>query len=81
MEIESWEYGAPAHLQYWPAHVNPTGPEAWDQPQAFPTLREAITAAITNPAPPAQVAYILTSSGRMLRQEDIEAAWLDLQSA
>ena len=55
MELETWQIGAPAHLQYWPAHVHPTGPGIWDHPRTFDTLREAVAAAVTE-APPSQVA-------------------------
>ena len=80
MELEPWELAAPAQLQYWPANINPTGPSAWDSPRSFHTLQDAIAAAITDKAPPAQVAWILTSGGRSLTPADIEGLWLDLRS-
>jgi hypothetical protein len=81
MSLENWEYAAPAQLQFWPAHVNPSGPAAWDSPTAFATLREAIAAAAASPAaPPATVAWILTSGGKMLTPADIEGLWLDMQA-
>ena len=80
-QVEPWEFDAPAHLQYWPAHVHPDGPGAWDKPRMFTTLREAIAAAATDAAPPAGVAWILTSGGRVLRAFDIETLWLDQQAA
>jgi len=80
-QIEDWELEAPAHLQYWPAHVNPTGPGSWDKPRLFPTLREAIATAASDPAPPSGIAWILTSGGRILRAVDIEAMWLDRKAA
>jgi len=75
--IEAWEFDAPAHLQYWPAHVHPTGPGSWDKPRLFPSLREAIAAAATDPDPSSGVAWILTSGGHTLRAVDIETLWLD----
>lgn len=81
MQVESWEFDAPAHLQYWPAHVHPAGPGSWDKPRMFPSLREAIAAAATDAAPPAGVAWILTSGGHTLRALDIETLWLDRQAA
>ncbi len=81
MELETWELGAPAHLQFWPTHVNPTGPGAWDHPRTFETLREAVTAAITETAPNSQVAWILTSGGRTLKPAEIEDLWLQLSAA
>jgi hypothetical protein len=75
--VETWEFDAPAHLQYWPAHVHPTGPGSWDRPRLFASLRDAIAAAATDAAPPAGVAWILTSGGHILRALDIEALWLD----
>jgi hypothetical protein len=47
----------------------------------FATLREAIAAAATDSAPPAGVAWILTSGGHILRAADIEAMWLDQKAA
>jgi hypothetical protein len=76
-QVEAWEFQAPAHLQYWPAHVHPTGPGSWDKPRLFPTLREAIAAAATDPDPPSGIAWILTSGGHTLRAVDIETLWLD----
>ena len=80
-QVEDWEFDAPAHLQYWPAHVHPAGPGSWDKPRLFSTLREAIAAAATDPDPPAGIAWILTSGGRTLRALDIEAMWLDQKAA
>ena len=80
-QVEDWEFDSPAHLQYWPAHVHPTGPGSWDRPRLFSTLREAIAAAATDPETPSGVAWILTSGGRILRAVDIEALWLDQQAA
>ena len=79
--VEAWEFKAPAHLQYWPAHVNPTGPGSWDKPRMFTSLREAVAAAATDATPPAGVAWILTSGGHILRSLDIEALWLDRKAA
>jgi hypothetical protein len=79
--VEDWEFDAPAHLQYWPAHVHPTGPGSWDKPRLFSTLREAIAAAASDPAPPSGVAWILTSGGRILAARDVEALWLDQKAA
>jgi hypothetical protein len=79
--VEEWEFDAPAHLQYWPAHVHPDGPGAWDRPRLFGNLRDAIAAAATDTAPTAGVAWILTSGGHILRAVDIEALWLDWQAA
>jgi hypothetical protein len=81
MDLEPWEFKAPAQLQYWPAHVHPTGPGAWDHPRPFPTLREAVAAAINDAAPQSQVAWILTSSGRTLKPADIEDLWLQLRAS
>ncbi len=78
--IESWELDAPAQLQYWPAHVHPSGPGSWDRPRMFASLRDAIAAAVTEPAPPSGVAWILTGGGHTLQPIDIEAMWLELQS-
>jgi len=78
--IESWELDAPAQLQYWPAHVHPSGPGSWDRPRMFASLRDAIAAAVTEPAPPSGVAWILTGGGHTLQPIDIEALWLELQS-
>lgn len=80
-QVEAWEFDSPAHLQYWPAHVHPTGPGSWDKPRLFPSLREAIAAAATDPEPAVGVAWILTSGGRILRAVDIETLWLDHQAA
>ena len=80
-QVEEWEFDSPAHLQYWPAHVHPTGPGSWDRPRLFSSLREAIAAAATDPDPAAGVAWILTSGGHILRAVDIEALWLDQQAA
>lgn len=80
-QVEDWEYESPAHLQYWPAHVHPTGPGSWDKPRLFSTLREAIEAAASDPAPPSGVAWILTSGGRTLQAAEIEALWLDQKAA
>lgn len=80
-QVENWEFDAPAHLQYWPVHVHPTGPGSWDRPRLFSTLREAIAAAASDPDPPAGVAWILTSGGHTLRQADIETLWLDQKAA
>jgi hypothetical protein len=79
--VEEWEFDAPAHLQYWPAHVHPDGPGAWDRPRLFGSLREAIAAAATDASPTAGVAWILTSGGHILRAADVEALWLDRQAA
>ena len=80
-QIGQWEFDSPAHLQYWPAHVHPTGPGSWDRPRLFSNLREAIVAAATAPDSDAGVAWILTSGGHILRAADIEALWLDQQAA
>jgi hypothetical protein len=80
-QVEDWEFEAPAHLQYWPAHVHPTGPGSWDKPRLFPTLREAIAAAAGDPEPPSGVAWILTSGGHTLQTANIEALWLDHKAA
>ena len=80
-QVEDWEYDASARLQYWPAHVHPSGPGSWDKPRLFSTLREAIAAAATDPDPPAGIAWILTSGGRTLRALDIETLWLDQKAA
>jgi hypothetical protein len=80
-QVEEWEFDAPAHLQYWPAHVHPTGPGSWDKPRLFPTLREAIAAAASDPDPSAGVAWILTSGGHTLRAIEIETLWLDQKAA
>jgi hypothetical protein len=80
-QVEDWEFDAPAHLQYWPAHVHPTGPGSWDKPRLFSRLREAIAAAATDPDPPAGIAWILTSGGHTLRAVDIETLWLDQKAA
>lgn len=80
-QVEDWELDAPAHLQYWPAHVHPAGPGSWDRPRLFSTLREAIAAAATDPDPPAGIAWILTSGGHTLRALDIETLWLDQKAA
>jgi hypothetical protein len=79
--VEDWEFAAPAHLQYWPAQVHPTGPGSWDKPRLFGTLRDAIAAAATDAAPPAGVAWILTSGGHILRALDVETLWLDQKAA
>jgi hypothetical protein len=79
--LEDWELDAPADLQYWPAHVHPTGPGSWDKPRQFSTLREAIATAATDPTSPSGVAWILTSGGRILAARDVEAMWLDQQAA
>jgi hypothetical protein len=79
-QVEDWEFDAPAHLQYWPAHVHPAGPGSWDKPRLFSTLREAIAAAASDPDTPAGVAWILTSGGHTLRAVDIETLWLDQQA-
>ena len=80
MDIESWELSAPAHLQFWPAHINPTGAGSWDRPRTFESLRDAVTAAITEAPPEAQVAWILTSAGKVLKPADIEDLWLQLHA-
>jgi hypothetical protein len=80
-QVEDWEFDSPAHLQYWPAHVHPTGPGSWDKPRLFPSLREAIAAAATEPDSASGVAWILTSGGHILRAVDIEALWLDQKAA
>ena len=80
-QVEDWEFDAPAHLQYWPAHVHPAGPGSWDKPRLFSTLREAIAAAAGDPTPPSGVAWILTSGGHTLQAADIEALWLDRKAA
>ena len=80
-QVEDWEFDSPAHLQYWPAHVHPTGPGSWDRPRLFSTLREAIAAAATDPETPSGVAWILTGGGHILRAVDIEALWLDQKAA
>ena len=80
-QVEDWEFDSPAHLQYCPAHVHPTGPGSWDKPRLFSSLREAIAAAATDPDPAAGVAWILTSGGHILRAVDIEALWLDQKAA
>jgi hypothetical protein len=80
-QVEDWEFESPAHLQYWPAHVHPTGPGSWDKPRLFSSLREAIAAAATDPNPPSGVAWILTSGGHILRAVDIETLWLDQKAA
>ena len=80
-QIEDWEFDSPAHLQYWPAHVHPTGPGSWDKPRFFSTLREAIAAAASDTDPPAGVAWILTSGGHTLRAVEIETLWLDQKAA
>jgi hypothetical protein len=80
-QVEDWEFDSPAHLQYWPAHVHPTGPGAWDKPRLFGSLREAIAAAATDPDPSVGVAWILTSGGHILRAVDIETLWLDQKAA
>src|ERR1051326_803940 len=69
-QVEDWEFDSPAHLQYWPAHVHPTGPGSWDRPRLFSSLREAIAAAATDPETPSGVAWILTSGGHILRAEE-----------
>jgi hypothetical protein len=82
MEFEPWELGAPAQLQFWPARINPTGAAAWDHPRAFETLREAVAAAVaeTQTQPAAQLAWILTSAGRILKPADVEDLWLRLHA-
>ena len=80
-QVEDWEFDAPAHLQYWPAHVHPAGPGSWDKPRLFSTLREAIAAAASDPDPSSGVAWILTSGGHTLRAVDIETLWLDQKAA
>jgi hypothetical protein len=80
-QVEDWEFDSPAHLQYWPAHVHPSGPGSWDKPRLFPTLREAIAAAAADPERPSGVAWILTSGGHILRAVDIETLWLDQKAA
>jgi hypothetical protein len=80
-DLESWEFGAPAQLQYWPAHVHPSGPGIWDHPRSFRTLRDAVAAAVTEPRPRSQVAWILTSGGRTLEPHDIEDLWLQLKAS
>jgi hypothetical protein len=80
MDFEAWELGAPAHLQFWPAHINPTGAAAWDQPRMFETLRQAVAAAIVEAPAQAQLAWILTSSGRVLKPADVEDLWLKLHA-
>jgi hypothetical protein len=80
-QIEEWEFDAPAHLQYWPAHVHPTGPGSWHKPRLFPSLREAIAAAAADPESSSGVAWILTSGGRILRAADVESLWLDQKAA
>ena len=80
-QVEDWEFDSPAHLQYWPAHVHPTGPGSWDKPRLFSSLREAIAAAATDPETPSGVAWILTSGGHILRAVDIESLWLDRKAA
>jgi hypothetical protein len=75
-ELEPWEYSAPARLQYWPVHINPTNSGVWDHPKAFETLREAVAWAITEPEPSFNVAWIMTSGGRILKSHDIEDLWL-----
>jgi hypothetical protein len=75
-ELEPWEYSAPARLQYWPVHINPTNSGVWDHPKAFETLREAVACAITEPTPALNVAWIMTSGGHVLKPQDIEDLWL-----
>ena len=52
-----------------------------DGSRLFPSLREAIAAAATDPDPAAGVAWILTSGGHILRAVDIETLWLDRKAA
>jgi hypothetical protein len=79
-ELESWEYSAPARLQYWPVHINPTNSGVWDHPKAFETLREAVAWAITEPEPTFNVAWIMTSGGHILKPHDIEDLWLKFKA-
>src|SRR5262249_61945585 len=80
-QVEEGEFASPAHLQYGPAPVHPTGPGSWDRPRLFATLREAIAAAVTDPDSPAGVAWILTSGGHILRTVEIETLWLRPETA
>lgn len=80
MPAEAWEFDAPAQLQYWPAHVHPTGPGSWDKPRLFPTLRAAVAAAVSEEAPASRVAWILTSGGHTLRASEIEGLWLEFSA-
>ena len=79
-EVEPWEYSAPARLQYWPVHINPTNSGVWDHPKAFETLREAVAWAITEPDPNFNVAWIMTSGGHVLKPHDIEDLWLKFKA-
>jgi hypothetical protein len=80
IDLEPWEYAAPARLQYWPVHINPIRSGNWDHPRTFASLREALACAITEPAPPSNVAWIMTSGGHVLEPVDIEDLWLMLKA-
>src|SRR5688572_30579648 len=59
------DLNAPARLLWWP--TTPKSEAAWKTAQTYPSLRRAVTEAMTN-APEGQIAWILTEAGGTLKR-------------
>jgi hypothetical protein len=74
------DLNAPAHLAFGPAGTE--GAEAqidWNGARSFDTLREALHRTMTEEAPAGQLAFLRTSSGRVLPPEELETLYASLQ--
>ncbi len=72
---------APARLQYWPIVPDLSESARWEDARRYPSLREAIRAAMTETGPSGKAAYLLTASGMALKPDEIPEIWSSLQVA
>ena len=72
---------APARLQYWPIVPDLYESARWEDARRFPSLRDALRAAMTEECPTGKAAYVLTASGMALKPDELQEIWSGLQAA
>jgi hypothetical protein len=79
MMVSTADLDAPARLQYWPVGPDLIESARWEDARRFPSLRDALSAAMTEARPAGKAAYLLTQSGLALRPDQVEEIWSRLQ--
>lgn len=80
--LTNTDLDAPAQLQYWTVDQDLAGDLAsWSEAFTYPSLREALQAAMEADAPAGNGPFILTDSGLVLGPQMLEGLWSSLLRA